>query len=50
MKRILPVIFIILGTLDTIYGAIRSDVISLVIGVVIVVISVYILRKEQANK
>jgi hypothetical protein len=50
MKRFLPIIFIILGALDTIYGAIRSDVISLVIGVVMVVISFYILRKEQENK
>jgi hypothetical protein len=50
MRRFLPVIFIILGVLDTIYGAISSDVISLVIGVVMVVISVYILKKERENK
>jgi hypothetical protein len=47
MKKFLPVLFVILGTLDTIYGALKSDMISLVIGVIMVGISVYILKKEQ---
>jgi hypothetical protein len=47
MKKFLPVLFVVLGTLDTIYGALKPDMISLVIGVVMVGIAVYILKKEH---
>ncbi len=47
MKKFLPVLFVVLGTLDTIYGALKPDMVSLAIGVIMVVIAVYILKKEK---
>jgi hypothetical protein len=47
MKKFLPVLFVILGTLDTVYGALKPDIVSLAIGVVMVAIAVYILKKEH---
>ena len=50
MRKFLPVLFVVLGTLDTIYGALRPDMVSLVIGVIMVAIAVYILKKDEAPK
>lgn len=47
MKKFLPVLFVVLGAIDTIYGALKPDMVSLVIGVIMVAIAVYILKKEQ---
>jgi hypothetical protein len=47
MKRFIPAIFAILGILDLIYGIIRSDMLSLLIGPLMLGISVFIIWKER---
>jgi len=47
MRKFVPVLFVVLGTIDTVYGALRPDMVSLVMGVIMVGIAVYILKQER---
>jgi membrane protein implicated in regulation of membrane protease activity len=47
MKKYAIIIFLILGILDLIYGIMTGDRISLIIGGAMVVISLYVIKKEK---
>jgi hypothetical protein len=46
-NRIIPLLFVLLGTLDFIYGIIRHDLISLGIGAIMIGIALFILKKAH---
>jgi lipid-A-disaccharide synthase-like uncharacterized protein len=50
MRKYLPAVFTILGAVDIVYGIWKSDVVSLVIGGIMVAISLYIMKKEREKK
>lgn len=47
MKRILPFLFAALGLLDLLYGLYFDDRVSVIVGLIIVGIAVYILQKKR---
>jgi hypothetical protein len=47
MWKIAPVIFIVLGILDIIYGLLMNDRISLLMGPILIVIAVYIAARNR---
>lgn len=47
MKRILPFLFAALGLLDLLYGLYFDDRVSVIVGLAIVGIAVYILQKKR---
>jgi inner membrane protein involved in colicin E2 resistance len=47
MKKYAIIIFLILGIFDIIYGILTGDKISLFIGGLMVVISLYVVKKEK---
>ncbi|MFZ0131781.1 MAG: hypothetical protein WAK95_04515 [Desulfobacterales bacterium] len=46
-KRLLPLAFAALGLLDFLYGLYRSDRVSIFVGLSMVGIAVYIIRKKR---
>ena len=48
-NRIVLLLFALLGVLDFIYGMIKSDMISLGMGSLLVVISLYVFKKETSS-
>jgi len=50
MKRFLiPLLFMVIGIADFIYGILRSDAMSLAIGALLVGISLYIIYKDAVS-
>lgn len=47
MKKYVPILFLILGIIDLIYGITTGDRISLVIGGAMIVIALYVVKKEK---
>lgn len=47
-KRLLPLAFAALGLLDLLYGLYRGDHVSIFVGLAMVGIAVYIIRKKPA--
>ena len=47
MKKLVIAFFLILGTLDFIYGVIFRDNVSIIAGAAIVAITIYIVRKKS---
>lgn len=48
-KKIIPLLFALLGVMDFIYGMVRHDLISLGVGALMVGIAVYVFKKEGAS-
>lgn len=48
-NKIVPLLFTLLGVIDFIYGTMRHDMISLGVGTLMVVISLYILKRESTS-
>ncbi|MFY9399676.1 MAG: hypothetical protein WAR22_15065 [Desulfomonilia bacterium] len=48
--KIAPIVFIVLGVLDIIYGVFMSDWISLVAGTALIVIAVLIILRERKRE
>jgi len=48
-NKIVPLLFTLLGVTDFIYGIMRHDMISLGVGTLLVVISLYVLKKENTS-
>jgi hypothetical protein len=49
MKRTLPFLFAALGLLDLLYGLYVGDRVSIIVGLSIVGIAVYIIRKKRPS-
>ncbi|HVN70656.1 MAG TPA: hypothetical protein VMU10_01430 [Desulfomonilia bacterium] len=47
--KLVPLLFALLGVLDFTYGLMRSDMISLGMGTLLVVVSVYVFKREIAS-
>ncbi|MGB8426782.1 MAG: LPXTG cell wall anchor domain-containing protein [Desulfobacterales bacterium] len=47
-KLLLPLVFAALGLLDFLYGLYRGDRVSILVGLVMVGIAVYIIRKKRS--
>jgi hypothetical protein len=47
MKKYLPACFMIIGAIDLIYGILRTDMVSLFIGPLMVGLAVYTMIKER---
>jgi len=45
--KLAPLVFIVLGILDIIYGLLMDDRISLLMGPALIVIAVYIMARER---
>jgi hypothetical protein len=45
-NKIVPLLFTLLGVIDFVYGIMRHDMISLGMGALLVVISLYIFKRE----
>lgn len=48
-NKIVPLLFTLLGVIDFIYGIMRHDMISLGMGALLVVISLYVLKREGTS-
>ncbi|MGD0819327.1 MAG: hypothetical protein ABSA71_01115 [Desulfomonilia bacterium] len=48
-NKIVPLLFTLLGVIDFIYGIMRHDMISLGMGALLVVISLYVLKRESTS-
>jgi hypothetical protein len=48
-NKIVPLLFAFLGVLDFGYGIMKSDMISLGVGILIVVISLYVFKKAGTS-
>ncbi|MFZ0611441.1 MAG: hypothetical protein WAM73_04315 [Desulfobacterales bacterium] len=49
-KRLLPLVFATLGLLDFLYGLYRGDRVSILVGLAMVGIAVYIIRNAGSQK
>lgn len=48
-NRVLPVAFIVIGTIDFIYGAFSKDTVSIAMGALMAGIAAYILVKDRRS-
>lgn len=48
-NKALPVLFIVLGMADLVYGIVRKDMVSLAMGALMAGIAVYILTRRESS-
>jgi hypothetical protein len=48
-NKVVPAVFAVIGVMDFIYGIMKPDMVSLGMGALLVVIALYVLKRESAS-